>query len=179
MFTRSEVTVLTNKPTNTHASKQTVLKKSDALRYAMTLGNDRFLNTARTLHNFVNSTDSQMLVSANMCKSAWSSYTLLSPVMTITWMPASRHSFTASTTSALGGSSMPTIPTNVQFVYNIVNKQSQSTASKPNTAKQERTVYHSLHYRWVDISKISIHRFDIDIRLVAKFQIFTLGVTEC
>ena len=42
--------------------------------------------------------------------------TLLSPVMTITRIPARRHSLMASMTSFRGGSNIPTRPTKVQFV---------------------------------------------------------------
>ena len=42
----------------------------------------------------------------------------MSPVITITRMPALRQFIMASITSTRGGSSIPTTPTNVQFVYN-------------------------------------------------------------
>ena len=45
-----------------------------------------------------------------------SSLTLLSPVMTMTRIPALRHSLMASTTSTRGGSNIPTTPTKVQLV---------------------------------------------------------------
>jgi len=44
--------------------------------------------------------------------------------MTMTRIPAMRHSLMASMTSLRGGSSIPTKPTNVQFVC-IVIRQSQ------------------------------------------------------
>jgi hypothetical protein len=48
------------------------------------------------------------------------SVTLLSPVMTMTRMPAPRQFLIASITSVRGGSNIPTTPTNVQFVCNKV-----------------------------------------------------------
>jgi len=47
MFTRLEVIVLTNKHTNTN--KQTLLKTSNALRYAMTLSNNNLELSASEL----------------------------------------------------------------------------------------------------------------------------------
>ena len=44
---------------------------------------------------------------------------LLSPVMTITRIPAARHCKIESFTSVRGGSSIPTTPTNVMLVYRI------------------------------------------------------------
>ena len=43
--------------------------------------------------------------------------TLLSPVMTMTRIPASRHSLMEDITSFRGGSNIPTTPTNVMLVY--------------------------------------------------------------
>ena len=47
--------------------------------------------------------------------------TLLSPVMTMTRIPARLHSLMASTTSVRGGSNIPTTPTNVQLVSYLMN----------------------------------------------------------
>ena len=47
--------------------------------------------------------------------------TLLSPVMTITRIPAPLQSLIESMTSARGGSNIPTTPTNVQLVSYLIN----------------------------------------------------------
>ena len=52
--------------------------------------------------------------------------TLLSPVMTMTRMPALRHSLMESITSTRGGSNMPTTPTNVALVCNTQSHSSLS-----------------------------------------------------
>lgn len=47
---------------------------------------------------------------------------LLSPVIIITLMPACLHSFMDEATSILGGSSIPTQPTNVRLVWNKIHR---------------------------------------------------------
>ena len=48
--------------------------------------------------------------------------TLLSPVMTMTRIPASRQSSSEARTSVRGGSSMPTTPRKIMSIYNTVSE---------------------------------------------------------
>lgn len=70
--------------------------------------------------------------------------TLLSPVMTITRIPARRHSLMASMTSFLGGSNIPTRPTNVQFVYTY---KSENTLTVTEKIPKRGAVQNSLDFK--------------------------------
>lgn len=76
--------------------------------------------------------------------------TLLSPVMTMTRMPASRQFLIASMTSLRGGSNIPTRPTNVQFVFDrnkiqgyVYSKLDKTT----NITGSGKTEQKNNHYR--------------------------------
>ena len=71
MFTRSEVIMLTNKQTNPPTNKQKLLKTSNALRYATTLGkystkSQTCGHSKQTLYDAVLSTKYRSDVKVNM-----------------------------------------------------------------------------------------------------------------
>ena len=86
-------------------------------------GHDQETNTQTTLHTYIQQPASMQViwvkngVRSVADNSRYRLLTLLSPVMTMTRMPAMRQFLIASITSTRGGSSIPTTPTNVQFVY--------------------------------------------------------------